>query len=80
MSWHEYIHSDPSVLAGNPVVRGTRLSVEFLLGLRSEGWTGPQILENYPQLSQDALRALFAFAAECTRDEYIRPVSHRAAG
>ncbi len=58
MSWHEYIHSDPSVLAGKPVIRGTRLSVEFLLDLLSEGWTGQQILENYPQLSQEALRAL----------------------
>ena len=58
MSWREYIHSDPSVLAGKPVIRGTRLSVEFLLDLLSEGWTGQQILENYPQLSQEALRAL----------------------
>ena len=58
MSWHEYIHGDPSVLAGKPVTRGTRLSVEFLLGLLSEGWTGQQILENDPQLSQEALRAL----------------------
>ena len=77
MSWHEYIHSDPSVLAGKPVIRGTRLSVEFLLGLLSEGWTGQQILKNYPQLSQDALRALFAFAAEC---KFVRPVSQRASG
>ena len=80
MSWHEYIHRDPSVLVGKPVVRGTRLSVEFLLGLLSEGWTGQQILENYPQLSREALRALLAFAAECTRDEFVRPVIHRAAG
>ena len=58
MSWHEYIHSDPSVLAGKPVIRGTRLSVEFLLDLLSEGWTGQQILDNYPQLSPEALKAL----------------------
>ena len=80
MNWHEYIHSDPSVLAGKPVIRGTRLSVEFLLGLLSEGWTGQQILENYPQLSHEARRALFALAAQCTRDEFVRPVSHRATG
>ena len=58
MSWHEYIRSDPSVLAGKPVIRGTRLSVEFLLDLLSEGWTGQQILDNYPQLSPQALKAL----------------------
>ena len=79
MSWREYIHSDPSVLAGKPVIRGTRLSVEFRLGLLSVGWTGQQILDNYPQLSQEALKALFASTAECTRDELVRPVSHRAA-
>ena len=62
----------------NEYVRILVLSVEFLLDLLSEGWTGQQILENYPQLSQEALRALFAFAAECTRDEFVRPIGHRA--
>ena len=80
MSWHEYIHSDPSVLAGKPVIRGTRRSVEFLPGLLSEGRTGRQILENYRQLSREALSALFAFAAECTRDEFVRPLGRRATG
>lgn len=77
MSWHEYIHSDPSVLAGKPVIRGTRLCAAFLPSLLSEGWTGQQILDNYPQLSRDALRALFAFAAEC---KFVPPVSQRATG
>ena len=80
MSRHEYIHSEPSVLAGTPAVRGARLSMEFLHGLRPEGWTGQQILESSPQLSREALRALFAFAAERARDEFIRPVTRRAAG
>ena len=51
MRWQDHIHSDPAVLTGKPVVRGTRLSVEFLLGLMAEGWTETEILENYPQLS-----------------------------
>lgn len=78
MGWHDYIHGDPSVLAGKPVIRGTRLSVEFLLGLLAQGWTEEQLLENYPQLSQDALRAMFAFAVECTRDELIYSVRNGA--
>lgn len=80
MRWHEYIHSDSSILTGKPVIRGTRLSVEFLLGLLAEGWTEQQILENYPQLSREALRALFAFASECTRDELVYPAIRQAAG
>lgn len=80
MEWRDHIHSDPSVLTGKPVIRGTRLSVEFLLGLLAEGWTEKEILENYAQVSQEALRAVFAFAVECTRDEQVFTVSDRAAG
>lgn len=69
MSWHEHIRSNPEILAGKPAVRGTRLSVEFLLGLMAEGWAEREILESYPQLSPEDMRALFAFAAECVQDE-----------
>ena len=71
MEWREYIHSDPSVLVGKPVVRGTRLSVDFLLDLAAAGWTEQQILENYPSLTREGLRAVFAYAAECMREERI---------
>ncbi len=78
MRWQDHIHSDAAVLAGKPVVRGTRLSVEFLLGLMAEGWTEPEILENYPQLPPNALRAVFAFAAECAGDELVHAVGDGA--
>jgi uncharacterized protein (DUF433 family) len=65
MKWRGYIHSDPEILSGKPVVKGTRLSVEFILSLFAAGWTERQILENYPTLTREALRAVFAFAAEC---------------
>jgi uncharacterized protein (DUF433 family) len=69
MDWREHIHSDPEILAGKPVVKGTRLSVDFLLELFANGWSEDQVLESYPNLSRDSLRAVFAFAAESTRDE-----------
>jgi len=69
MTWREYIHSDPAVLSGKPVIRGTRLAVDFVLGLLAEGWSQEQVLENYPQLSPEALRAVFAFASETLHDE-----------
>ncbi len=71
MNWHDYIHSDASDLVGKPVIKGTRLSVEFLLGLMAESWSEEQILESYPQLFPAALQAMFAFAAECMRDELV---------
>jgi uncharacterized protein (DUF433 family) len=39
IDWKDYIYSDPEVLLGKPVLKGTRLSVEFILGLFAEGWT-----------------------------------------
>ncbi|OGP85814.1 MAG: hypothetical protein A2Y95_09730 [Deltaproteobacteria bacterium RBG_13_65_10] len=69
VKWKERIVTDPAVSAGKPVVKGTRLSVEFILGLLAEGWNEKKILENYPQLSNLDLQAIFAFAAECLKDE-----------
>ena len=69
MNWRQYIHADSEILAGQPVVKGTRLSVDFLLRLFAVGWTEKQVLENYPTLTSDALRAVFAFAAECMGEE-----------
>jgi len=69
--WRIYIHSDPEVLLGKPVVKGTRLSVEFILGLFSQGWTEQQVIENYPALTPDSIRAVFAYTAECMREESL---------
>jgi uncharacterized protein (DUF433 family) len=69
MDWREHIHSDPELLSGKPVVKRTRLSVEFLLELFANGWSAEQVLEGYPNLTRDSLRSVFAFAAESTRDE-----------
>jgi uncharacterized protein (DUF433 family) len=71
MDWREYIHSDRQILLAKPVVKGTRLSVDFILGLFAAGWNEQQVLENYPTLSPEKLRAVFAFAAECMREEAL---------
>ncbi len=67
MDWRDHIRSDPEILSGKPVVRGTRLSVEFLLGLFANGWSEEQVIEGYPNLTRESLRAVFAFAAESAR-------------
>jgi uncharacterized protein (DUF433 family) len=58
MDWKIYIHSDPKILLGKTVIKGTRLSVEFILGLFSEGWTQQQILENYPTLNTQSIQSV----------------------
>lgn len=79
MGWQDHIHSDPEVLLGKPVVKGTRLAVEFLLGLLAAGWTQEQILENYPTLTSESLRAVLAFAAEAMQDESLYTLRLRSA-
>jgi len=71
MDWRDYIHSDPNIAVGKPVIKGTRLAVEFLLDLYGAGWTEAQILENYPHLTPEALRAVHAYAAESVREEKL---------
>ncbi len=71
MNWRDQIHVDPNVLAGKPVVRGTRLSVDFILGLLAAGWTLEEIMENYPSLPPDGLRAIFAFTEDPVRNSEI---------
>lgn len=64
---------DPAVLAGKPVIRGTRLSVDFVIGLMSDGWSEADILRNYPGLSRDDLAACLAYARDALRSEKVYP-------
>ena len=57
MNWREHIHSDPAILVGKPVIKGTRLSVEFILGLYEQGWPEEQILLEYPKFTKEDLQA-----------------------
>lgn len=69
MDWRERIVCDPDILVGKPAVRGTRLSVELILGWLGQGWTQEMVLECYPQLTRDDILAVLAFAAERMRGE-----------
>ncbi len=69
MNWRDQIHSDPAVLVGKPVVRGTRISVELILELMAAGWTEDKILEGYPRLTREGIRAAVQFAADMVTEE-----------
>jgi uncharacterized protein (DUF433 family) len=75
VNWRERIAIDPGVLGGKPVVEGTRLSVEFVVGLLAEGWTEQQLLASYRALATDDVRACLAYAAELVGDETTYPIS-----
>jgi uncharacterized protein (DUF433 family) len=74
MQWQDYIYTDPTILVGKPIVKNTRLAVDFILGLFAEGWTEKQVLENYPTLTPEALKAVFAFSADSLREETFYPL------
>ena len=65
MAEHPRIALDPEILAGKPVVKGTRLAVEFVIGLMAEGWSEPDILRNYPGLTHDDIAGCLAQGERC---------------
>jgi len=67
MSEHDRIVIDPEIRFGKPAVRGTRMSVSDVLSYLAAGMTEDQILEDFPQLSREDIRACLAFAADRER-------------
>ena len=70
---NERIILDPAILSGKPVIRGTRLSVEFVVGLLADGWTVADILANYPRLTQEDITACLAYARDMLSTERAYP-------
>ena len=62
MDWQERIVTDPKILSGQPTVRGTRLSVAFILDQLADGESEANLLAGYPQLSTDDIRACLRYA------------------
>jgi uncharacterized protein (DUF433 family) len=60
---------DPKILAGKPVIKGTRVSVEFILELLANGWSVRSMLRNYPQLKKEDVIAALKHAAEVLKEE-----------
>jgi uncharacterized protein (DUF433 family) len=71
----DHIVLDPAVLAGKPVIRGTRLSVEFVIGLMADGWSEADILANYPALSRVDIAACLAYARDLLHSEKVFPAA-----
>ena len=68
MNWQDHIVSDKEVLLGKPTIKGTRVSVEHIVGLLAQGWSENEILENFPRLTKESLQAVFAYIQDCIND------------
>jgi len=71
MNWRDYIHSDPDILGGKPVVRGTRISVELILEYLAEGAPVAEVLKAYDHLTEADILAAIAF----THDLLVKEAS-----
>lgn len=67
MDWHNRIIVDPKILVGKPVVKGTRIAVEFVIDLLARGWTTEQILTEYDHLTLEDIRACLACVGNLVR-------------
>jgi uncharacterized protein (DUF433 family) len=61
-NWRKRVHADPAVLAGKPVINGTRVSVELVLELLAAGWTTGEIVSEYDRITAADVRACLAYA------------------
>ncbi len=71
MDWQERITIDPEVLVGKPIIKETRISVEFVLDLLGRGWTIEQILREYDHLTPEDIQACLAYASDMMKSERV---------
>ena len=74
MAWEDRITIDPRVLVGKPVVRGTRIAVEFVVDLLARGWTVERILNEYDHLTMEDIQACLSCACDALKSERVYPV------
>jgi uncharacterized protein (DUF433 family) len=75
----ERVTLNPKVMVGKPVVKGTRLTVEYILGLYAQGASQAEILAEYEGLTAEDLQACFLFAAKSLRETEFVPLLAEAA-
>ena len=74
MTIHDRIVVDPQILVGKPVVKGTRLAVEFIIDLLAQGWSEADLLRNYPGLTREDILACLAYAGQRLKAERVYPL------
>jgi uncharacterized protein (DUF433 family) len=75
IDWRERIKVDPKIHHGDPCIKGTRVPVSMLVGSLAEGMTESEILDEYPQLKPEDIRAALAYAAEIVEQESLLPLA-----
>lgn len=71
MNWQDRITVNPKVLVGKPIIKGTRISVEFVVDLLARGWTTDRILCEYDHLKPEDIQACLAYASDVLKSEQV---------
>jgi len=74
MDFHEYIIRDPKICGGDPVIKGTRITLRTILASLAEGASTEELLQDFPTLTEEGLRAAIAFAAASAEEDL--PLKH----
>lgn len=78
MNWHDRIKADPAILVGKPCIKGTRMSVEFILECLADGMTFEEVLEQWDHITDADIRACIGYAADLVTKEFERTPRYRA--
>ena len=73
MEWQNRVVMDPEILVGKPVIKGTRIAVEFIIDLLAQGWTEADITRNYPGVTREDIQACLAYASTILKAEKVYP-------
>ena len=73
-TYQDRIVFNPKILSGKAIIKGTRISVEFVLELLASNWTYEAILKNYPHLTMEDILACLSYAKEMIKEEKVFPI------
>ena len=73
-NWQAYIHSDPAIMLGKPVLKGTRITVELIVERLGYGQSMEDLLISYPHLTREGILACLKYAAGILKNETIHPL------
>ncbi|MFM9947827.1 MAG: DUF433 domain-containing protein [Saprospiraceae bacterium] len=71
MKWQDYISTDPKIMLGKPVIKGTRITVELIVERLGQGQTIESLLVSYPHITPESVKACLQYAAYVLRNETV---------
>jgi len=75
MDWQARITLNPNILVGKPIIKGTRLAVEFIIDLLAQGWSIDEILRNYPGITVTDIQACLYYASASLKSEKVYAIA-----